>query len=510
MKRTLIYWLWTVAVLALVAMHAVHPRADFPNHSPWMDYSKYTDEGWYGKAAIDHYAVGTWYLPGDFNPAIALPVLPALEFVVFHFTGPSLAAARLLVLSIFAADLLLVYVVLRTQASRWVELLAVTPLAANAFLYAFSRLAILESLLIFFLLVSWVIATRLPQRPMPRYAAALGVGLAMCLMILTKTTAIFLLPSTLFLLWSNAGPGIAIRIKTVAAAAFAAAIPWSAYYFLWVRPRYITDYRYIFIANQWTHPANLFEWSAALWYTVHGTLWISPALVLLFLALSACSLLFFRGLWRNPLLIASLLAIAGYFLFIAWHNNMQPRYYQVIAYPLVIVIALAAEHLITAAQRDAKLSSRFFPFFRTATMAGLALLLALSTIGNLRQIAHWTCHPEYTWINAANALTRYIDLHPDGNRLLLSISGDQITLTTGLPAICDDFGPWDLPVRAAHYQPGWYAAWNELDPGTQSDLETLYKLEPVASFSAFDDPDRNLLILYKLHPLPPEKLETQK
>ncbi len=497
-----LYWLWISAILIMVALHAVHIRADFPNYSQWMDYSKYTDEGWYGKAAIDHYALGTWYLPGDFNAAIALPVLPVLEFAVFHFTGPGLTAARLLILAVFAANLLLVYFVVRMQATRWTALLAVTLLAANAFLYAFSRLAILEPLLVFFLLASWIIALRLPHKPAARYAALAVCGLAMCLMILTKTTAIFLLPTTLFLLWTAAGTTLPTRIKAVAAAAIAAAIPWSAYYYLFVRPHYLADYRYFFIANQWDHPAGFAAWASALWYALHGTLWISPALVFLFIAALALSLLFFRGLWRNPLVIASLIAIAGYLFFIAWRNSMQPRYYQVIAWPLAIILALAAEHLIRVLrQHRAAPSSRFLRFVPASAVAALAIVLVLSTAANLRLIAAWTRHPEYTWLNAANELTSYIDQHPNGNRLLLSISGDEITLITGLPAICDDFGPWDLPVRAAHYQPGWYAAWNDLDPGTESDLETLYKLEPVASFPAFDDPDRNLLVLYKLHPL---------
>jgi len=53
---------------AFFALHFGHLRADFPNHSPWMDWAKYTDEGWYGDAAIRHYQLGHWYVPGDFNP----------------------------------------------------------------------------------------------------------------------------------------------------------------------------------------------------------------------------------------------------------------------------------------------------------------------------------------------------------------------------------------------------------------------------------------------------------
>ena len=84
----------------------------------------------------------------------------------------------------------------------------------------------------------------------------------------------------------------------------------------------------------------------------------------------------------------------------------------------------------------------------------------------------------------------------------MSISGNDITLITGMPSICDDFGTLDLPSRLRQYQPGYYASWNVLDPGTLEDLHTQYWLEQVATFAAFDDPDRNKLVLFKLHPLP--------
>jgi hypothetical protein len=223
-------------------------------------------------------------------------------------------------------------------------------------------------------------------------------------------------------------------------------------------------------------------------------------------ALLALSAVFFRSLWKDPVIGASLLSFAGYIFFIGWHNNMQPRYYEVAAFPLVFVIALSLHRLI--AQR------RVFANASAATAIGKARLplaaaclgvAALSSAINLREIVYWTRHPEYTWVSAARQLTQYIDQHPNGNRLLLSISGDNITLVTHLPAICDDFGTWDLPLRIHHYQPGWYAAWNEIDPGTLLDLHTQYSLEQVAVFHAFDDPDRNQLVLYKLHPLPIEQ-----
>src|ERR1700676_1408294 len=89
-----------------IFLHALHLDADFPNNSPWMDWSKYTDEGWYGDAAIRHFQRGHWYVPGDFNPAAALPIWPLLEAPLFRFTGVSLAAARALTVGTFALILL--------------------------------------------------------------------------------------------------------------------------------------------------------------------------------------------------------------------------------------------------------------------------------------------------------------------------------------------------------------------------------------------------------------------
>jgi len=114
----------------------------------------------------------------------------------------------------------------------------------------------------------------------------------------------------------------------------------------------------------------------------------------------------------------------------------------------------------------------------------------------------YALHPEYTFVDAAWRLTRYIETHPNGNPLLVSISGDEITMITHLPSLCDDFGTEELVQKLDHYQPGWWATWNDIDPGTLEDLHVHHSLEQVASFRAFDDPDRNVLVLFKLHPLP--------
>jgi hypothetical protein len=72
---------------------------------------------------------------------------------------------------------------------------------------------------------------------------------------------------------------------------------------------------------------------------------------------------------------------------------------------------------------------------------------------------------------------------------------------TGLPSICDDFGTEDLDVRIHHYNPGWYASWDDVDDGTLESLNEFYTLRRVASWAAMDDPERRVLILWRLVPL---------
>ena len=197
----------------LYVLHFSHLRADFPNHSPWMDWAKYTDEGWYGDAAIRYYLRGTWRLPGDFNPGAALPVWPFLEALVFRFTGVGIVAARALAVAVFGGILVCAYLLVRSRVPelnlsrgkrRLLAAAAVALLTASSFLYAFSRMAILEPLLIFWLLLALLLARSLRHTPAGwmRVGHLVAVGLLTALMIGTKTTAIFLLPSVAWMLWS--------------------------------------------------------------------------------------------------------------------------------------------------------------------------------------------------------------------------------------------------------------------------------------------------------------------
>jgi hypothetical protein len=494
------YAAWLVLIGAFALIHALNLRADFPNHSPWIsDWAKYTDEGWYGNAAVRAHLFGNWYRPGDFNPAAALPVWPFLEWVLFFFTGVTIQAARGLAVAVFFLNLLLSYWLLRARGPRWMALLALTLLVTSPFLYCFSRLAILEPLLTAFTLAALNLAVRLPQFRR-RTLVSVGIGLLFALMLLTKTTGLFLLPA---LAWAILVPlrrdrGSALRCALAALAG--AVVAYGIWVGLVIRLGLWTDYRYLFRVNSYPRPQHWYWPALSLWWSIHGCMWmdriLAPLTGLLIAGAVLCATIvarkatWGRELLTDPVAGASLWAAVGCILFMTYQNHQQPRYYAVAVFFCLFLVVQGAEVLL-----------RRQGFLRSLGWAAVAVTVVAAGLNGILTL-NYAAHPQYTWVTAADRLAQYIDEHSSGNRLLLSISGDELSLIAHVQAICDDFGTEDLPEKIADYKPGWFATWNDIDPGTLQDIHTRYSLEQAASFRAFDDPERTVLVLFKLHPLP--------
>jgi hypothetical protein len=508
-----------VAATGLFALHYRHLSADFPNHSPWMDWAKYTDEGWYGDAAIRELQRGYWRVPGDFNPAAALPVWPLVELAVFRFTGVSLVAARALAVSVFGLILVAAYFLLRRTRSKpltpysLAPAIAVLLLAANPFCYAFTRLAILEPMVVLFTLLALIAASA--ASPESRQGTGwarlrsgsplIALGMLIPLMVLTKTTAAFLLPAVAWMLWASAGYRVRPFLRMGVPAGALAAIVWGSYYGLVVRPHFLADYRYLFSANAYTGMTRENALSVLL-QTAQDGMWMGKLIYPLGILATLIVLGAFRRFRRDPLIPSLLLWAYGYLTFLAYHNNLQPRYYLVVAIPLTLLVPILVEDLVTGAPAPASpttLAIASMGRFRAASigLAGVGLIVIAGT--DARQTLQYVRTPEYTFTQAAEELRQIITSDRSHSPLVLSISGSDLSLMTGLPSICDDFGTMELADRVATYRPGWYVTWNEVDDDKMDALAPFYHLERVAAFPAMDDPERNLLILYRLdRPIP--------
>ncbi len=509
--------LWSLLFLstALFAFHFVHLTADFPNNSPWNDWSKYTDEGWYGDAAIRHFLLGHWFLPGDFNPGIVMPVWPLLEALVFRCTGVSLMAARGLAVAVFGIMLPAVAKLIDRYEpddgsfgrQRFAAPLALLFFCASPFFYAFDRIAILEPLVGTMAVLALLTASyqRPGRAPLATGGQSAALGILCTAMVLTKPTAVALLPAIGFLLWHQAGYRVRPALQLILPPLCLGALLWAGYYLLLVRPQFREDYTYLFAANAYTG-FQLQPLTEVLGNTLRGGLWMGIALYpLCFLLLPW--LLFTRSRFlRNPLVPALLLWIVGYFAFLAYHNNLQPRYYLVLAVPVTILVALELDAILHGARQASsqQLRRRFGsspPLGEGSVLFVAACVIAIVVPDVARQL-QFIRHPEYTYVNAAAAIARIVRADRTQPPLLLSVSGSDLTLMTGLPSINDDFGTLDLDDRVQLYRPGWFVAWNQIDDDKMDALQSLYRPVRVAAFPAMDDPDRNLLILYRLNPVP--------
>ena len=495
-----------LAALAFLALHYLHLSADFPDGTPWMDWAKYTDEGWYGDAAIRLFTRGHWRVPGDFNPAVALPVWPTLEAILFRLTGVSVVAARALSVSIFLLIAFTAAALVQdalhrlaprrspyahpTPIPRTAALITLLLLASSSFCFAFSRLAILEHLCILLGLVALRVAIRLGLAihlgDRTSISRAVLLGLLLVLMVLTKTTSLSLAPSVLVALWAAAGWRLRRAVPPALTALATALVLWLLYYGLFVRPHLLADYQYLFNANAYTGITRATALSV-LHDTLRDIAWIGMASALAALCAIPLGLALPR-LRRDPLFPALLVWLFGYTAFLAYHDNLQPRYYLVLAIPLLVLPTLSLGALL--------LTSPSPPAAGLARL-GVLLLLVLAVHQSLLTL-RFVRNPTYRFVTAAQGIASIIRSDPRHRPLLLSISGSDISLMTGIHSICDDFGSIDLEDRIDLYRPGWYAAWNHVEDDKMDDLAPAFQLERVAAFPAYDDPERNLLILYRL------------
>lgn len=490
------------AAAIFFALHFVHLTADFPNHSPWMDWSKYTDEGWYGDAAIRHYVSGHWYWKGDFNPAVALPVWPAIELLVFKFTGVSVSAARALTLGVFGFTLIMLYLLIqrhtRPRNSESGESLAapiaVFFLCTSPFLFVFERMAILEPLLVALTALGLLIASEMhPIHLRGRSLRGLGPAVLLAFLlpglVLTKTTGICLMPAIFYMIWARAGYRLRPALRLALPPVIGAAALWCAYYYFFVRPHYLEDYQYLFSANAYTG-IGLEPIAKVILNTITDGTWMGWLIYVTFFVVLALALFWRPRILTNPLFPSLLLWIGGYFAFLAYHNNLQPRYYLVVAVPITVVVAMGIDSF-----RQAQSKAGSF----VASIACAALVLAIAVPDAVQQIGYLR-HPTYEFEAAAQGIKSIVLADKTHSHLILSISGSDLTLMTGLPSIDDDFGTYDMDVRVKQYKPGWYAAWNDVEDDKADAITPMYQMKRVAAFPAYDDPDRDLLILYRLDP----------
>ena len=300
-----------------------------------MDQAKFTDEGWWANAAVRHFLVGHWQVAGDYNPAAVVPVWPLLLTLVFHFTGVSLVAARTVNVSFSIATVAIVYALVRRYGgTETTAALAALLLAASPFAFAFSRLATLDTMVVFeWSLLLW---GRFLCQTGARLAHSYPLGILIPIMLLTKTTALVLVPAVLWVLWKKSPRSNCWRLFVA---------PW--------QPQQV--FMFPSSCNPGTRMTITTSSISTRWQTWTGNTGSScgscasldvgrPHPVSGRLAVLVLSLVWLRQLWRNPLFAASWIALAGDALyFLRRQDDYAPRYFLAMLVPLILVLVFSLQ-----------------------------------------------------------------------------------------------------------------------------------------------------------------------
>lgn len=403
------------AAAALLLLRFFHLTADFPAGLNWSG-DLYTDEGWWSRNAVAYCLTGSWYVPGDVNTAVTLPVMPALECIVFKLAGIGLWQARFLAAGLSVATACLLYALASRYANRRVALLATLFLAANYYTFTFGRMAFLETPVVFFVCATLLAVPEDMRRAAAPARAALA-GLLFLAALLTKTSALFALPVILYLMLANAG---SFRAALRPAAFFAAAAA-GGYLAYWIAlpSRYPQDFialNTVWIAERARFGLGSFCGRAlnAL-YCAHAVdLALFPvALISVAIAFFVKGARLFRimGAW-----FISYLATMGIY------GHFPPRYNLLWMPPLLVLPALLIDLCIQRRQ--------------VAAAVALLAVSSLSVCVNCAAIAGYMRAPARSFMAMADDVRRIIG--EARSRCVLVNSADTVPLAAGALAVSAD------------------------------------------------------------------------
>jgi len=196
----------TVAIIGLGAARLIHLMADPPVRGLGRVASFYGDEGvWYSASLwlVEH---GHLYIPGDYNPAVLVPVMPTLVGTVAAVTGLEVwFTARLTTAMLMLMATAALIVALSRRAGWGVALLTGLLMTASFPLFVYSRVALLDVPAVAWVVIGLCLLLGWRQRR-PTWATV-AAALIGCVAVLTKSTMLLAMPGYLVAAAMSPNPG---------------------------------------------------------------------------------------------------------------------------------------------------------------------------------------------------------------------------------------------------------------------------------------------------------------
>ncbi len=494
---------WQVLRIGIIAglvifglLRLINLTSDFPPALSW-DGDAYTDEGLYAHDAINRVQDGSFYIEHDYNQFVTLPLMPMVKAAFFATFGVHLVTARLITVLFTLGLGVALYFLVRRFEDPWTALLAVLLLALNHNVFAFSRLAIDEVPLAFFVTASLALAVRVRGERWWLFAI-LSAAVFACA-VMTKTSAIFAMPLVAIAIAFQelSIPRILLKFLLCCAVVLSILVVW---YFLLIRP-YETDFFYFYTLNlHLARTEGFYGWTTKFRSTLKLCLNVDPILPIGLLLFSPALLIFSPRYRGHPLLYLVVGWIVLYIALFAYYGRFYPRFMVLTVPPLAVWAAITLRHALGL--RD---YYRLLPY-------GLVFLLGLSASWQVGQTLRLVSYQENSFNEMAADILARVDADPSGNRVIMGHTASGVALRTGLTARNDRYSPHSIEDRLVAFNPGWAISEGEFrtfpnDPNYAHAeyFDRHFDIESVASYDVLDNFRGHKMHLYKL--IPRDQLE---
>lgn len=430
-------------VLALLSARLLHLEADFPAGIT-ESRAPLSDEGYYASAAVRHARGASWYLEGDFNPAINMPVGQLLHRVLFALFGVSLHTARLLAALCTMASCLLAMRLVGREAGRWAGALAGLLLASHFVTYAYSRVAFMEPVGTSFVLAALVAAPWAGARH-ARLRTVLA-GLLAAAAILVKTSMAVVLPLVAWAAWRSTDEARERKWRVALALVVGGGL--AAAWLLLARLLWPADYQYFVALNIAARSISGFvDWLP----NVADKLARIAVLGREFVAFCMASALLATALSREfrQSRVAQLLALyaLGHLFLLTLVGYGPSRYFAPLAFPLAGLGALGTVALARAAwSHPARRAWAALPW-------AAALMVVALEAGRIRQDL---LQPHYSLLATARGVAEAIARREPGRTpALVSFYADSMALESPVRALNTVYGTQPIGLRLLRAKPDY-------------------------------------------------------
>lgn len=435
-----------LVVITFIILRLVNINADFPSGITWSGVL-YSDEGWYANAAVRSYTFGNWYLAGDFNPAINMPLGQLLHLFTFSLLGLSLSSVRITSIVIYAFLVLITARLVHQEFDSFTAILTALILVTNYMVFAFSRLAIMELIAAFFI-VSGIFVAQVGCQKEKRdiiklllASALIGAG------ILTKPTMVFATPLLIYFAWQY-GEGHRERFKLFLTSLIVLLFIVGAYQAV-ATILFPKDYVYFSQLNiQGRIHQSLTEWFLNIPLVIVGIKTLGVGFVGCAFLITVAAFITSDNYRKHLLTQVMLGYIATYIALLSLVRYEPPRYYLPLIVPLAVLSATACRGFLEKLYKTKQ--------SRLSLVYTLPLIIMIGiSLNESGKVVSYLSHPSFSFYHMAKEVGNIIQAREgDASQIVLFGNiADSVAIEAGVRSVNTMLGTHTLNRKLREYRP---------------------------------------------------------